>query len=260
MSQSANVPNVGELFQEAHDQGDIGGGSLQVLTNIGVHFAAALGTPAENVAASEVTLFSILADNTGSLHPFTQEVIDGQNLCIDSLLGSKQKDSILMHTRYYDSTLHPYTLLDQATRMDNKNYQARMGHTPMYDGTLELLATTVAKAQEFNGNGVPARTISLIISDGADNSSKHKPSEVKTVVDDMLRAEMHIIAAMGIDDGYTDFKLVFKEMGIPDQWILTPGNNASAIRQAFAVVSQSAVRASQGAGSFSQSALGGFGT
>jgi hypothetical protein len=68
----------------------------------------------------------------------------------------------------------------------------------------------------------------------------------------MLAQENHIVAAMGISDGQTDFKAVFRAMGIPDKWILTPGNSASEIRRAFAVFSQSAVRASQGA------QLGGF--
>jgi hypothetical protein len=42
-------------------------------------------------------------------------------------------------------------------------------------------------------------------------------------------------------------------MGIPDRWILTPGNSAQEIRRAFQVFSQSA--AALGAGA----ALGGFG-
>jgi hypothetical protein len=58
---------------------------------------------------------------------------------------------------------------------------------------------------------------------------------------------LHIVAAMGISDGSTDFKAVFRSMGIPDRWILTPGNSATEIRRAFAVFSQPAVRASQGA-------------
>jgi hypothetical protein len=45
---------------------------------------------------------------------------------------------------------------------------------------------------------------------------------------------------------------VFAAMGIPDRWILTPGNSATEIRRAFQVFSQSAVRATQGV------ALGGF--
>ena len=71
--------------------------------------------------------------------------------------------------------------------------------------------------------------------------------------------EDHIIAAMGIDDGRTDFRKVFREMGIPDQWILTPGNTPAEIRKAFRVFSSSAVRASQSGASFSQMAAGGFG-
>jgi hypothetical protein len=51
---------------------------------------------------------------------------------------------------------------------------------------------------------------------------------------------------MGIHDGTTDFTQVFRSMGIPDRWILTPGNSASEIRRAFQVFSQSAVRATQG--------------
>ena len=75
----------------------------------------------------------------------------------------------------------------------------------------------------------------------------------------MRQAETHIVAAMGIDDGRTDFRWVFREMGIENQWILTPGNDASQIRRAFQVFSQSAVRASQSAARFGQVVLGGFG-
>ena len=63
---------------------------------------------------------------------------------------------------------------------------------------------------------------------------------------------------MGIDDGGTDFHQVFRDMGIREQWILTPGNSQKEIRNAFQVFSQSAVRASQSAGGFSQASLGGF--
>jgi hypothetical protein len=48
---------------------------------------------------------------------------------------------------------------------------------------------------------------------------------------------------------------VFREMGIEDRWILTPGSTASEIRRAFQVFSQSAIRAGQGAPA---PALGGF--
>jgi hypothetical protein len=68
----------------------------------------------------------------------------------------------------------------------------------------------------------------------------------------MIAQENHIVAAMGISDGSTDFRGVFRAMGIADRWILTPGNSASEVRRAFQVFSQSAVRAAAGA------QLGGF--
>jgi hypothetical protein len=115
------------------------------------------------------------------------------------------------------------------------------------------LGTVIAKAQELAQADRGAHR-TLIITDGGDYNDALQARDVKAIVDDMLAQENHIVAAMGISDGTTDFKAVFRAMGIPDRWILTPGNSASEIRRAFAVFSQSAVRASQGA------QLGGFRT
>ena len=116
----------------------------------------------------------------------------------------------------------------------------------------------LAKSQQFSDNGVPVRTVTLILTDGGDSGSNAWPAKVANVVKDMLKAEMHIIAALGIDDGSTDFKKVFREMGIPDQWVLTPGNTPTEIRKAFQVFSQSALRVSQNAGQFTAMAANGF--
>jgi len=136
--------------------------------------------------------------------------------------------------------------------MTTANYHPNLG-TPLYDQTAVVLGTVIAKAQELAQAGIAVRTVTLIITDGGDyGSTRCKPGDVKAIVADMLAQENHIVAAMGISDGTTDFRAVFRSMGIPDRWILTPGNSASEIRRAFAVFSQSAVRASQGA------QLGGF--
>jgi len=147
----------------------------------------------------------------------------------------------------------------QTVRLDQHNYDPGLS-TPLYDQTVVLLGTVLAKAQEFADNGVPVRTVTLIITDGADEHSRRATAQtVATLVQDMRQAETHIVAAMGIDDGSTDFRRVFREMGIEDQWILTPGNDVSQIRRAFQLFSQSAVRASQSAAHFGQAVLGGFG-
>lgn len=260
---TVTTTNALALLGNATQDGALSPDAAAALTvpDMGTQIQAALGVRVDDVPASEVVLVSLLIDDSGSIAGAGNEraVRDGHNLVLDALTGSKQKDAILALCLYLNGkVLYPCTPVVQAKRMDGRNYRAT-GGTPLYDQSAVLLGTVLAKAQEFADNGVVCRTVTLIVTDGDDCGSVHQSaSSVKKVVKDLLRAETHIIAGMGVDDGRTDFRAVFRSMGIPDEWILTPGSTASEIRKAFQIFSQSAVRASQTAASFSQTAAGGF--
>jgi hypothetical protein len=251
--------NVKKLLDEAHATGALSTRSRAALdvVDVGVQIQAGLGITIDDVAASEVVLLTMMPDDSGSIASAgnTAAVRDGHNYVVDAMRGSKQAGEVLAHTRYLNGhVLFPYTALDHAVVMTSSNYDPIHG-TPLFDQTAVLLGTVIAKSQQLAQAGIAVRTVTLIITDGGDcGSTRCKPADVKSLVTDMLAQENHIVAAMGIDDGSTDFRKVFTSMGIPDRWILTPGNSASEIRRAFAVFSQSAMRVSQGA-----AALGGFG-
>lgn len=255
---------VSQLLQDAHAEGVLSPHSLQALTTVdlGAQIQAGLGISVDDVQASEVVLVTVMPDDSGSIRMAGHErtVCDGHNLVLDALLASQQKDGVLFHTRYLNgSVLNPFRPLEDVVRMHAQNYSPDQG-TPLYDQALVLLGTVLAKAQEFTRNGVAARTVTLLITDGADaHSQRARARDVAALVKDLHRAENHIVAGMGIDDGSTDFRAVFRGMGIDDKWILTPGQSAQDIRKAFHVFSQSAVRVSQGATNFQPGALGGFG-
>jgi hypothetical protein len=248
---------VKKLLAGAHDQGQLSARALAALdvVDVGAQIQAGLGVTIDDVAASEVVLVTMMPDDSQSIAQAnnTDAVRDGHNFVLDALAGSKQSGEVLAHTRYLNGhVLCPYTALDHAVAMTAANYDPRLG-TPLFDQTCIVLGTVIAKAQELAQAGIAVRTVTLIITDGGDYGSRRcKPGDVEALVADMLAQENHIIAAMGIDDGTTDFRKVFRSMGIPDRWVLTPGNSAGEIRRAFQVFSRSAVRASQGA------ALGGF--
>ena len=217
----------------------------------------------DDIATSEVVLVTLLLDDSSSIRFVTgntEAVRTGHNQVIEALRGSKQSAAVLITCRRLnDGVLYPYVALDNAVLLDQSNYNPS-GGTPLYDQTLVTLAAVAAKMEEFEQGGVAARAVTVIITDGDDQGSRNAyASSVKQVVDDMLRSEQHIVAGVGIDDGSTNFQQVFGEMGIRAEWILTPGNTPSEIRTAFQTISQSAVRASQTSGSFSQIAMGGFG-
>ncbi|OKH18126.1 vWA domain-containing protein [[Limnothrix rosea] IAM M-220] len=249
--------DIQALFQGAHAEGMLSQAALQSLDvhDLGVAIQAGLGIEVDDVMSSEVVLVTVMPDDSSSIRygSNAQAVRGGHNAVLDALAQCPQTGEILIHNRYLNGfVLYPYCFLDQAVRMTPQNYDPRLG-TPLYDQSLVLLGTVLAKAQEFSDNGVPVRTITLLITDGADVSSRRATAkDVKAVVEDMLKVENHTIAAMGIDDGYqTDFRKVFREMGIRDEWILTPGQGEQEIRQAFQLFSQSAVQVSQSASNLS---------
>ncbi len=264
MSSEEITLDVQDVFESAHSDGDLSTRSLQSLTvdaDIGVQIQAGLGIACDDVPASEVVLVTMMPDDSHSIRAAgnVKTVREGHNMVLEALAGSSQASEVLVHTRYLNGhVLFPYRPLADAVRMTTRNYKPTLG-TPLYDQTAVLLGTVLAKAWEFEDNGVPVRTVTLIITDGDDVcSTRQTPAAVRAIVEDMQRSECHVIAAMGINDGSTDFRRVFHEMGIPDEWILTPGNSEAEIRSAFQVFSQSAVAVSQQAATVPPVAAGGF--
>lgn len=246
-----------KLLDDAHAQGTLSARSKLALdiVDLGAQIQAGLGVAVDDVAASEVVLVTLMPDDSGSIEAAgnTRAVRDGHNLVLDALAASKQAGDVFAHTRYLNGqVLFPYTPLAAAVRMTTQNYAANQG-TPLYDQTVIVLGTVLAKAQELAAAGVAVRTVTLLITDGADaHSRRSSADDVRALVEDLRAQEGHIVAALGISDGSTDFHAVFTAMGIPDRWILTAGNSASEIRRAFQVFSQSAIAVGAGA------ALGGF--
>ena len=250
------------LFANATADGTLSDDALAAIQvhDLGADFQAALGVSVDDIVASEVTLVSLLIDDSSSIRSSGNEPVvrDGHNLVLEALRQSKQRDGILVMCRYLNGTLlTPYTAADQAPLMDSTNYRA-VGGTPLYDESVVTLAAVLAKHQELVDNGIACRSVTLIATDGADYGSvRSNAADVKKLVNDMQRSESHIIAFMGIDDGHTDFRQVAENMGIDADWILVPGNTPSEIRKAFAMFSKSTQRASQSAATFSQTAMGG---
>lgn len=254
------------IFQDLADEGEISADALRTLQIIdyGAQIKDAMGVSVDDIEASETTIVSILLDDSSSIEYAhnTDNLINGTNLTLSSLKESKQASGILMHVETLNKgIITPYVLIDNITPLSAATFRP-WGNTPLYDKTVVVLGRSLAKKKEFADNNVPTRTITVIITDGADvGSVQHSPASIRRIVDDMLRQEEHLILAMGIDDGgQTDFRRVFTSMGIPDACILTPGNTQSEIRKAFQFVSQSAVRASQNAAAFSNMKAGGFST
>jgi hypothetical protein len=81
--------------------------------------------------------------------------------------------------------------------------------------------------------------VTAIVTDGDDTGSNATPDDVRSIVEDMIKAETNIILGIGVSDNATNFNNVFQSCGIPPEWILSVDNSPSEWRKAFGVISKS---------------------
>ncbi len=248
----ANSTDLSQLLAGAVADGVISPASSQVMTgHMGkVVIAGAAGRALEDITASDVTLVTVLIDASGSIadRGVEQAVRDGQNHLVDAFAKSKQKEALLLALWTFDHSmdvLHSYVPVDDAVRLDAKNYRGK-GGTALYDTYCDALAANVAYAQRLRDGGTPCKSVVVVITDGEDTGSRRKAGDCARLSKELLASEMFILAFVGVGDD-ANFTQVAAAMGIPAGCILVQKDaTPSALRRVFTLVSQSAIRASQG--------------
>lgn len=248
---SKNSKDLTNLLQGAQSAGVLGAASSQMLTgNLGaVVIAGAAGLATEDIAASDVTLVTVLIDASSSIHArgLEQAVREGQNLLLDAFATSKEKESVLVALWTFNDdvrVVHAYVGLGDAVRLDASNY-AGVGATRLYDTWCDACAANVAYAQRLRDSGTPCRSIVVIVTDGEDVGSRRTAGDCKRLNEDLLASEQFYLGFVGVG-GDVDFHAVARSMGIPDGSIAVQAQaTPAAVRQIFRMVSQSAIRASQ---------------
>lgn len=212
--------------------------------------AGAAGRDLEDLDASDVTLVTVLIDASSSIADRGLEaaVRDGQNALIDAFSGAKEKDAVLLACWTFDheaKVLHSYVPVDEATRLDARNYRGG-GATSLYDTWCDALTANVTYAQRLRDGGTPTRSVVVVVTDGEDVGSKRTAGHCARLSKDLLASELFTLAFVGVGRD-VDFEQVAKAMGVPAGCILVQKDaTPSGLRRAFQLVSRSAIRASQG--------------
>lgn len=211
--------------------------------------AGAAGKDIEDIVASDVTLVTLLVDASSSIHDRGLEdaVRDGENTLVDALSDTRERDSILMALWTFDDdvrVVHSYVGLGDVTRLDAMNYRGR-GCTRLYDTWCDALAANVAYADRLRSSGTPCKSVVVVVTDGEDVGSKRRAADCAKASGELLATEQFTLAFVGV--GASDFHAIARAMGVPDGSVAVQSQaTPSAIRQVFRMVSQSAIRASQG--------------
>lgn len=234
--------NLKGLLQGVQSEGGIENSTANILTSADTlaQIRKGMGISPDQYTESDVLIITILMDDSGSMASNAQNAIDGHNEVIAALKGSKKGGRTIVSCRYINGkVVYPYCKLADALCLDSYNYIPD-GATPLYDQTMITLGGALATSKEYEDAGISVQTWTLIVTDGCDYGSvKASASDVSTLISSMNN-EAHIVLAMGIDDRKTNFREVFKSMGILEKNILVGKKDPKEIRAMFRMASQSA--------------------
>lgn len=234
---AGSIDRAAGLLERAYGSGELSEGSTQALVALNDAASRIGSSLGEAAGGGEVLLATMLVDDSlsiGQIDGGVPAVITGHGSCLDAL-AEQQDASVLVHTRFLNSgTAFPFRALSTATRLNKENYTLSGRGTPLYLQSVITLGTVIAKVREERERGVLARAFTVLITDGEDNDSgAFESRHVRALVRDMLESpDDHIVAGLGI--GNPDhFRLVFRDMGIPEDWIRSCPADAESIRRMF---------------------------
>ena len=211
---------LSQLMASATTKGVISPGTSSLITgNLGpLVLAGAAGRDLEDIAASDVTLVTVLIDASTSIadRGLEQGVRDGQNALIDAFADARERDSILLALWTFGTdmdVLHSYVPVDEATRLTPQNYRGA-GATRLYDTYCDALTANVAYAQRLRDGGTPTRSVVVVITDGEDVGSKKTTANCEKISRELLASELFTLAFVGVGND-VDFERVARAMGEP---------------------------------------------
>lgn len=226
--------------------------------------ANALTNQSRNVLVADVSMlyddpvFScFLFDESGSMKPYQQNVIDGQSEMIQILRNShKCKKGALYVVQYLfaDSVkvLNPFAILspngsDNVVVMNKGNYYNPDGYTALYKSLFYLLQDMAANIANAQNNNVKSTFTIGVITDGEDNQGGIQPDEIKNIIQELQsKGIIRSSVIIGLTNPqFTSSMLNDLKNRLGFQEAVSLSQDAREIRRAFVLASQSAV-SSQG--------------
>jgi Mg-chelatase subunit ChlD len=237
--------NLQSLFHDSQQDGMSQASVDLLIQNLdGQTALGCVGAQVDDLNTDDVTLLVTIIDQSSSMSPVRDEVIDAFNQMTRALSDSKARDSILMSCWTFSdrpTLVFDYTPIAAVKDLTCQTYEPD-GATALHDAILNGFTGLVAYGQELRNNGIRTRCLVVVISDGGDNVSSKTEAAVRTVADDLIKQELYTLAFVGLGDA-SFFNQIAARLGFPN--VLTVGSSASDIRRALRMVSGSVIRASQ---------------
>lgn len=218
----------------------------------------------DKLGASEYTVVSIVVDKTTSVAPFKDLLEDMVQQSLEACKQSPRALNLLARTTAFSAgwdtgidieELHGFTLLNSIDLTQFRGTIEPRGSTPLYEAVYEALDTTYDYAKTLYDQEYICNAIMFIITDGEDNASSKRPSDIKELKEKIRRKE-HLesvnIVLIGVNDTEDDLKQYledFKRDADLDQYESAGKATKNSLAKVAGFISQSVSATSNQVGS-----------
>ncbi len=204
-----------------------------------------VGRPIDEIETDDVTLIFFIIDESPSMSPVEQELINGFNeILIPGLKGGSSQvvSTIEVGGIAFTENIQPlwgggFKKLDELPSLTKADYNTMRGNlTALYQAVLDAFtAVSVRTTEIMQGIGIPPKVMLVVLSDGANNCPPYNPVDVKTVADS-LSNEIFVKAFAGFETYEpVDFKEIADLIGFgkPFEMKKKPGESKEEMQRRF---------------------------
>ena len=204
--------------------------------------------PTDEVENDHMFLLAVVDDDSDSMDSFAGAKAKAKREFIDSIVGSKSDDEIMVSLTTFasrgDTKYHGF---DFASNMPTDEH-VNSGLTALYDAIIRsqeglFSGDGQGYMEQLNASGVRTRGALVIFSDGQDNDSYASGSNARAAIE-LLRKQEILVAFVAFGD---PAKGIADKIGVDQKNVLETAATASDLRQIWGIMSKSAVSASKNA-------------
>lgn len=200
----------------------------------------------------EDTINAVFAiDVSMSVKSYSDELNGGLNQIVQELQKSHVANKIFISIVEFNHNVSVRTGFQPISQIPVIDFTSSInGTTALYDGTKIALENALSYREGLENAGVNCKTLLFVITDGEDNASNSRPSDVKNIISNLLVEERNFASfesiLFGVGKGENDnyFNQAASEMGITN--VATIGNSPGEIRKMISFISSSISSASTG--------------
>ena len=142
-------------------------------------------TTLEQLGSTEYTLVTICADVSGSVHQFITPIEECLTHIMTTCARSPRSEYLLLRVLTFNDTLnevHGFKPINDCQASDYAGKLHAGGTTALYDAAYNGVASIATYGEQLALHDFDVNGIVFVITDGSDNSSRHKQDEIRTAL------------------------------------------------------------------------------